>query len=354
MTAPVIDPQVIAKIQKLMALTAERGASEHEAEIAAGHVQRLLAEHNLTLAAIEASGADTGAGGKRTKEAINRRQVYRWQRTLMGATAQLNFCLALERYDHSRRGAPVFNGYSLIGRVDNVATTKVMFEYLIQTIERLARADVGGDPSQFFTRAAHSFKEGCSHRLVERLKLREAEIIEQQAREARERDAANRHPAATTSNALTIVLSDVIQAEADFNNDVRYGYEPGTTARRRAEQAAKSAATEVENKRRFAEAVEMGMSADAAYWYAAGYDRNRAEELARPVQPKLETDAQRKKRQAREQRQDDAWRQRYHARQRREAARLDWGAYQRGHAAGKDVSLDRQIDGKNQSKIGRD
>lgn len=60
MPATVLDTNIIARIPKLTALTTERGASGAEATLVAEHVQRLLAEHNLSMAAVEATGATAG------------------------------------------------------------------------------------------------------------------------------------------------------------------------------------------------------------------------------------------------------------------------------------------------------
>src|SRR4051812_48343500 len=91
---------VINRIQKLMALTEGRGATEAEAALAASHVQRLLAEHNLSMAHIEASGGSSGADGKRERTGVNRKQVYKWQRELMAALAELNYCKPLTKWEY--------------------------------------------------------------------------------------------------------------------------------------------------------------------------------------------------------------------------------------------------------------
>lgn len=352
-----VDQSLISRIQKLMSLTVERGASEAEAALAASHVQRLLADNNLSMAAIEASGGSTGEGGARTKETISHKQVYKWQRTLMQTVAEVNMCVALQQMKHqgSLYGSKTrtFEGYTLIGRVDNVATTKIMFEYLVQTIERLLRDHVK-DPTQYFTRYAHSFKEGCSDRLIERLNKQQEEIVEEQARQAREADARNRHPASARSNLPAIILSDVVQRERDLNEDMRLGLEPGTTARKNAEWEARQAVARARREagiaRRKAEIIkaEPGTRADLAEMLAEGYSREFAEEylgIRAPKPQKPETEAQRRKREQQEFNQRDReWR-----RQEREARRLDPHGYSRGHAAGENVSLNRQVD-KNEGK----
>lgn len=353
-----IDKSIVVRIQKLMAITTERGATEAEAAIASEHVQRMLAEHNITMATIEASGGDTGEGGKRTRENVGRRQVYKWQRNLMSAIAKLHFCLAIPKFRYRMHGPEIFDGYDLIGRVDNVTTTRVMFEYLLQTIERLAREDVGNDPSQFFTKYAHSFKEGCADRLVDRLEDKHRDIVEQQERQVREDQAKAKHPAATKSNLPAIMLKDVIQHEDDLNNDLRRGWEPGTTAAKRAKDEQAERDREAKQEKRLAEAKAMGLDDDAAYYYSIGYDKERAIRTANarnePDEPeKPETEAQKRKREAREERQRQRNREWWERREAREASRLDRTAYYKGNQAGDNVSLDRQVDKEKRVKIGR-
>lgn len=338
------DDTIIARIRKLMALTADRGATEAEAQLASSHVQRLLAEHNLSMATVEASGQSSGDGGKRVKEGVGSRQVYKWQRDLMAAVAELNYCKAFAKWQN--RGwnkAKVFDGYELIGRVDNVATTKVMFEYLQQTIERLAREDVGGDAKQFFTRYAHSFKQGCADRVWARLREEQMRVVKEQERKAREQNVRNQHPGAASTNLPAVMLSDVIQAEIDLNEDFIQGLTPGTTARVRAEVKAKSAAHLAERDRKYAEAIMAGHSHEVAQYISWGYTPERATELAIPVEQapkKPETDAQRRKRMARE----EADNRRYWERQARRDDKIDRDGYRAGNEAGADISLNRQVD----------
>lgn len=327
----------IDRIRKLMALTVERGASEHEAALASEHVQRLLAEHNLSMAAVEATGAASTPGGKRVREeGVGSRQVYKWQRTLMETLAKLNYCKAFTRFKTYSGRASIFDGYDLIGRVDNVATTRHMFEYLLQTIERLARDDVDNDPTQFFTRYAHSFKQGCADRLVLRLRLKQEEIVEQQERDAKEAAARARHPSAAPSNLPAVILRDFVQDEHDLNNDLEQKWEPGTTARRRREQEEASAKWSAAREARRVAALARGLNEGEASWAAVGYSDDRARELAAPVRGHADR-AQRRKRQERE----DNENRRFWQRQHREASHLDQRGYRKGQSAGDDVSLNR-------------
>jgi hypothetical protein len=335
-----LNEALIDRARKLMAMTVERGASETEAATAARILQQMMAEHNLSFTHIEATGGTTSTGGTRTRENVGRRQVYQWQRSLMKAVASMNFCTSLERFEHRMRGPAIFDGYDLIGRIDNVTTATLMFDYLLATIERLARAEVNNDPTQFFTRYAHSFKEGVSDRLVERLRTQRDEIVAEQERKAKEAAAAQ-----PTGCTLPALLSDVFNSEAELNNDMVNDWEPGTTARKRMEREAADRARAAERAPRFAFAKAQGHSDEVASWYSYGYDMERAIELAKPSKPRLvkpETDKQR----ARRERKEENESRRYYKRREREASRLDHDAYRSGKAAGNDVSLARQVDGR--------
>lgn len=340
---------VVNRIRKLMALTAERGASEAEAALAAEHVQRLLAEHNLSMSSVEASGASSGDDGKRVKEeGVGSRQVYKWQRELMSAVAKLNYCKAFARlYSRGWNRAATFDGYDLIGRASNVATTKAMFEYLLQTIERLARDDVK-DPTKYFTRYAHSFKEGCSDRLIERLEDKQEQILAEQEQKVKEETVRRRHPGAASSNLPAVVLRDVVQTENDLNNDLDEGWAPGTTAKNREtyerERDAEHANYEIKKN----ELVKAGYHPDVADYMSRGWSEARAYEFVYPKEEKPETDAQRAKRERRET--NDWYRERQ--RREREAARLDPTGYRKGRESGNNVGLDKQVDRSTRGRIG--
>lgn len=342
--------KIATLINKLLTLAKDSGATEAEASLAAEKAQALMTEHNLSMANIEAAGGLTGDDGKRVKDGVDNRASYKWQRTLMAALAELNFCYCKEEFKYHRHTTS-FDGYQLIGRAANVASARVMFEYLLSTIDRLAKAEVQ-DPGQYFTRYAHSFKEGCADRVIERLKDRRNEEIDAAAAKAQEDKVRSSHPGAATGNALVVVLGDYVQDEEDLNNDFRKGWKPGTTKQRRADEELEYQADLTERKRKYearkAEWLARDPNIDPVRldYLAQGFTSAQVDELLAPAKPpKAETDAQRSKRRAREQREYDRWRQR----DERRDAKKDWTGYRRGQDAGKDVGLDRQV-GKGTAK----
>lgn len=349
--------KIIERIQKLMNVKQERGASEAEAAMAAKLVQQLLAEHNLSMAAIDRAGGTADAGGKRVKDQAGFKQVYKWQQRLMRKVAEANYCTALIRHEWVDKGGSqglkyVFDGYDLIGRVDNVTTVKLMFEYLLQAIERLARESVDNDPTRYFTREAHSFKEGCADRLMERVEEQFEEMVQAQEQRAREQQAAARHPgAAPTGTAVAILLRDVAQDERDFNEDVRLGLEPGTTRRNREERKAREEQRIRERDAKMESLMAQGIGKEVAWYMVNGYSREEAENFANPRLSGEPARPKTKREQEREEAADRRYYEREARRQARENARLDRSAYRRGEAAGDTVSLNRQIDEQKRGRL---
>lgn len=344
--------KTISLIQKLLTLSKDGGATEAEAALAAEKAQQLMLEHNLTFATVEQTGK-TGDDGARVKKGLDKRQVYNWQKSLMGSIAELNFCHVMLRYEErgSIYGArtKVFNGYQLIGRAANVASTTVMFEYLVTTIDRLTKEHVQ-DPARYFTKYAHSFREGCSDRIIERLQDRQEALLKEQERKAKEEEMRRAHPAYAGSNLPAIILRDFVEDEKELNEDLLHGLPPGTTKARRLKLEQERAETKARRDARYNELIAAGDSHEIAYCIAAGFTRERALGLTAPSEPtKPETEAQRQKRLSKERRYQDQQQEQRWRQQQREARRLDGAGYSAGVQTGDKVGLDQQV-GENQNK----
>lgn len=325
------DVKVIDRIRKLMALAANN-TNEHEAALAAAKVQELLADYNLTMAALDASGQ---ASEGRKKDTVIGKAMYAWQRDLMAAIARANFCyhaVVDRRVPHAYKDKMITSkSHMLVGRESNVASAMVMFEYLLEVIAKNVPI---GSAAENLSRSAVSWREGCAYRLVQRLDEKKADM-ERASREAR---AKAQHPASAaqqggTANAL--VLADVYSSEHDLNADFRYGREPGTTARKRAERVALA-----------------GAGADVQYsdaWWDAQARLEAEKEAARraaltPKQREAE-DAKKAREAAREQaRRENAYNAHW--------SKRDVGAFRAGMHKGGEINLDQQIDQQTQRKIG--
>lgn len=357
-----IDAKLASKLQKLLNLARDGGATEGEANNAMEMAQRIARENNIDIATIEMAGGDAGEEAQRVKDNASGQgsrswAMYRWQQELMAQIAAVNFCYVTISYTYNgRRSRPT--GYNLIGRKSNVIMAKEMFTYLITTINRLLLDHNGGNAKLNMSKYSNSWKEGCADRLRERLEERHTKALEEQRREANERNAAARHPAAATGNALVVVMTDFAREEEWLNRDMRFGYEPGTSKRQHEEYERATAerqrlAAEAMAKR-IADATEAGATERELAAIRAGYALNL--EQARLFVEKIDapdkrTEAQRRKDEEKDRKQQERWYEQARRREARERSRLDSRGYRAGHAAGGDIGLDKQVSHNPSRKI---
>lgn len=211
---------VIRKVEKLLALANDPNNNEHQAAAAAAKAQEMLLAYNLDMATI------TGQSG-RAKEFMSG-GLYQWQRDLWSACAELNFCL-YRTIKGTRKGQKF--EHRLIGRRENVVGTRVMAEYLQQTVERFAQTEAKTRGVSCFVREMIAYREGMATRLYERLsRLRQERLAEERRQQEADRRA---QPTPTGDTKHALVLASYIDDEESLNIDFQSGLEPGTTQRRR-------------------------------------------------------------------------------------------------------------------------
>jgi hypothetical protein len=226
----------IDKVEKLLRLAKDGRGNENEAQSALDMAHRILEAHNLDMALVERKAGDSAAPHAKREDKTTGGGLYKWQRAVWEETAKLNMC----RYFAIRglaRGSKYEN--RVVGKPENVLMTRLMAEYLQETIERLAAewAKDNGYSSRF-VQPAIIFREGMADTISSRLRALHRERVQEAERKAREQKATQNHPgAATTGTALTIV--DVMGSEEDLNNDHLRGWELGRTARERRESEAR-------------------------------------------------------------------------------------------------------------------
>lgn len=346
MTGPASN--IVERARKLLALRDHAGTNENEAALAASKLQELLAEHNLSMATVEASQARSGVTSspeteKREKKQHERSAMYRYQQDLMRALAKNNFCMYFmtdvraESFGKER----IVKRHVLLGRESNVAVTQLTYDYLVDALDRL----LPYEGMQKRGKDALLWLSGGADRLVERLDALRDKMETESAKKAQDKSVRAKHPgAATTGNAL-VVLADVYGSERDLNADALEGLEPGTTARRRREHAAEQSARVAAMAAKEKELLAMGHP-EVNVWY-----------LARGLQPpapsSTETDAQRRRRLEREARQNNKWQDRYNHRLHKDAQRRADPVYRAGASKADEIGLDDQIGRDERNKIGR-
>ena len=115
---------IIEKIKKLLALA--NSSNEHEAALAASHAQRLLSEHNLAMADIEATHKPDKADKVETNVS---KTLPKWVRHLSAGVSTAFDCQAIHH--------PATGKMSFIGVGADVQVAAYTFAYLDRTVRKL-------------------------------------------------------------------------------------------------------------------------------------------------------------------------------------------------------------------------
>ena len=164
---------ILKRIQKLLKMSTENGASENEAMLAADKAQKLLQEHNLSIADLK----DEDQVEPMDSEDV---EVDRdlWKGYIRNATAKLYFCKTYTtmKVDKHYRKVKVI---TFVGRKSNRLVATEMCKYFINTIDRLAIEEFKKVPGSraSINKMSHAFKQGAASRLSKRLDDRYNEIV---------------------------------------------------------------------------------------------------------------------------------------------------------------------------------
>lgn len=167
---------IIDRIKKLLALS--NSPNEHEAAQAASKAQELLMEHNIDLDSIRETRTQAEIAIDTEALEMTLKRVF-WKGQLANAIAKNNFCKFWWNKGEMQ----------LTGKSHNIAIAKSIYQYLIKTIDRLARngtkaeklkykiyteqladmpyATIYAEPNWRTWKS--SFIAGCAQRLTERL-----------------------------------------------------------------------------------------------------------------------------------------------------------------------------------------
>lgn len=165
--------KIIDKIQKLLALS--KSPNEHEAARAAEKAQELLATYNIDVSEVEVEEAKASViqDSVRTKSKA-------WMRIVRSAAAHMYFCeYYYSKYQQEapqrKRGFVTYDLHFYVGEPHNIAVAKMMSEYLIATVSRLAREGARVHLKQERNRYRKAFTNSCAVRLRKRIfdRLRE-------------------------------------------------------------------------------------------------------------------------------------------------------------------------------------
>ena len=163
---------ILNRIQKLLKMSTENGASENEAMLAADKAQKLLQEHNLSIADLK---DDSQTEPMDSEDVEVDRDL--WKGYIRNATAKLYFCKTYTtmKLDKHYKKVKVI---TFVGRKSNRMVATEMCKYFINTVDRLAAEEFREVPGSraSINKMSHAFKQGCASKLSRRLNDRYNEI----------------------------------------------------------------------------------------------------------------------------------------------------------------------------------
>lgn len=164
--------KLIERVTKLLALS--KSSNENEAAVAMEKAQAILAEHNLTLEAVQekANKVEHKVVHHRTFKLHPARP---WLRMLANAVGMLYFCKNF--FMSQKQGSHKYDWHFFVGKKHDALVASMMFEYLAATIQRLELEHA----DRLFTnnKKRHSaFRNAFRLECVERLQERIMERIE--------------------------------------------------------------------------------------------------------------------------------------------------------------------------------
>lgn len=234
--------KALEKVEKLLRLAAKNPNPE-EAASAAAKAQELLVAYNLSA---EIVGQGSGSDAVREQQKLLG-GMYKYQRYLWRAIAELNFCLHFVHQKYTERNTKrrdwdgnwvyekvpyMRHQHTIVGRRVNARATVAMGQYLEQTIERLVKEQYPLNSQRFMSEAV-ALREGIADEVYWRLVEKRRKLIAEEE-ERRRRDAA----AAGVSTSQALTIGSLAEQEKDANLDHLHG--EGYSARQRAARAARA------------------------------------------------------------------------------------------------------------------
>jgi hypothetical protein len=203
--------KIIERIKKVLALAKGAGTTEGEAASAAERAQAMLAEYNLSMADVVEASSD---------EMIIDDNVYTdsypWRRPLATMVARMAFCEYFYTTIKHEGSQTAYDRHHFVGLRHNVKASQVMFDYLITTVDRLAREGARSLPPPQRSPYRVAFRSACSGRLCDRIKARLDAIKKGDRRDLELRLATSNLPALQSLYETSQRMAQETIAKSDF------------------------------------------------------------------------------------------------------------------------------------------
>jgi len=184
--------KILAKVQKLLDMAKHAASNEHEASTALRQAEAIMRKHDIEFAEIE---AQTLSESDMEQMFSNEKRNSKWVWNLAWAASYLTSTMP-----YKRRNPNGFDYIVFCGTKQDTQVAMMMFDYLVNVTERLAK-EFWGDRTE-----RNSFKAGAAIAILNNASKIKIE---------RERDL--REASATTGTDLVLVKNDLIIKEFNLS-----------------------------------------------------------------------------------------------------------------------------------------
>lgn len=195
------EDKILERIQRLLAMADPKsGAAEQEVMMAMERAQSMLADHNLSLAQVQAHKPKAKTGDAALDDAVifdrsTKTDSRPWRRMFVTPLAQYYFTEVFfyhekierdtqrktkksQKYNYVRKDV-----WTFVGARHNVEVAKHMFQYIMGAIERLAKEAAIEYQPQNRAEFVNSFHLAAANRVGQRIMARRHQMKEQAKRE---------------------------------------------------------------------------------------------------------------------------------------------------------------------------
>jgi hypothetical protein len=204
MEQPNIEESTIKKINNLLSIANHANANENEANIAMGHVMRLLAKYNLDLQEFDRiSNPEEDINNDYLEN--DKQSLPTWKSRLLSTIAKANFCAVYISCGYRHKSQV------LVGRPTNTQAVKILYSYLCSVIENETKSAweqyTGWEHGKTY---CNSFRLGMVSRIAKRLQEEQAKVIEE-TKALCANNQNNEEGGQITVTTKTIVVKNVFQ-----------------------------------------------------------------------------------------------------------------------------------------------
>ena len=159
--------KIVEKIRKILAKAQDSACTEAEAASLAARAAALMMEHSVSHADLAQEEPDSIV-----RLEYGPHYADPWRRSLVFACAELYLCRAINSettYKTQRGRTRVRRSFLFVGREHHTIVAQEMCDYMISTVQRLARDYASSHEPQDRRRAQLGFERGCGERLADRV-----------------------------------------------------------------------------------------------------------------------------------------------------------------------------------------